>query len=65
MHEVNHLLHKFLTEALRGVQTQHNTSSCLDVVDEASAERRVSVLVSQGFRRALLNQLHRVRVWVC
>lgn len=65
MNEVNHLLHQFLTEALRGVQTQHNTSSCLDVVDEASAERRVSVLVSQGFRRALLNQLHRVRVWVC
>lgn len=32
--------------------------SCLDVVDEASAESRVSVaeLVPQGFRRTLLNQ---------
>lgn len=41
--------------------------SCLDVVDEASAESRVSVaeLVLQGFRRALLNQTDRVGVWVC
>lgn len=32
--------------------------SCLDVVDKASAERRVSVaeLVPQGLRRALLDQ---------
>lgn len=42
-------------------------NSCLDVVDEASAESRISVaeLVPQGFRRALLNQTDRVRVWVC
>lgn len=64
MHEVNHLLHQSLIEALREEEKQYNSSSCLDVVDEASAERRVSTLVLQGFRRALLDQLHRVGVWV-
>lgn len=38
----------------------------LDVVDELGAESRVPVeLIPQGFRRALLNQVDRLRVWVC
>lgn len=52
----------------RLTQTQHyNMKTCLDVVDETSAQSRVSVveLVPQGFRRTLLDQTDRVGVWVC
>lgn len=36
-----------------------------DVVDELGAETRVPVeLIPQGLRRALLNQVDRLRVWV-
>lgn len=39
--------------------------SYLDEVDELGAESRVSVeLIPQGFCRALLNQMDRLRVWV-
>lgn len=38
----------------------------LDVVDELGAEGRVPVeLIPQSLRRALLNQVDRLRVWIC
>lgn len=54
-----------LTGETRGWTLQDQWTH-FDVVDELGAESRVPVeLVPQGLRRALLNQVDRLGVWVC